>query len=204
MGKYTKLRGKVPAFETTVTEPGLKAWYAKVDAWKLEFLGTENGENANSIKLAKEFADREKKKDELEAEIKNLNIEIEGVSQLGVDALQNEGIEKVNLTGGGYIRIDDKLYPQITDKAGAINWLLENKMQEIAEISFSGLDAKQFKALIAWAAKQNIEAGISVGANTLKALVGGILLKGKSTPAWANPGMKTKLCVVGAGSADAE
>src|SRR6266446_686493 len=101
MGKYTHLRHELPAFEQSSEASGLAAWFAKVDDWKQGFLGTTDAANANAAFLAREYAERDAKKKKLEAQISQLNIELEALSQMGVEAMETDGIQKIDLANGG-------------------------------------------------------------------------------------------------------
>src|SRR5580700_2590843 len=100
MGKYTAFRNKLPAFNVQA-DTGLAAWFQKVDDWKMQFIGTIDGEHANPTFLARAYADVDAKKKELEARISQYNIELEALSQLGVSALEENGMQKIDLAAGG-------------------------------------------------------------------------------------------------------
>jgi hypothetical protein len=148
MGKYTHLRHKLPAFRASADE-GMRTWYAKVDEWKQEFLGTESGENANHAMLAREYAERDAKKKQLESEISQLNIELEGLSQLGCEAMENDGVEKSNLAAGGYVSIKDTPYTSVINRAAIFRWIKRNKMQELLTMNYQTLSAITNERLIA-------------------------------------------------------
>jgi len=205
MGDYTHLRHKFEPFEKSITKDHpLAAWYAKVEEFKVRFLGTESGENANALRLAAEFALRKEEKDQHEACISQLNIELEGLSRLGIDAMENEGIQKAILSNGRCVRIDDLPFSSIQNKPEAITWLLENKMPEMVELSVRGLNGKQFDALLAWGAKQKIEISLDVNTKTLQAFVRDRVKKGMSLPEWVKVWWKTKLAVKSAKNGDGE
>jgi hypothetical protein len=148
MGKYTHLRHQLPAFRQAADE-GMRAWFAKVDAWKQEFLGTDSGENANATRIAAAYADRDFKKKALEAEISQLNIELEGLSQLGVEAMESDGVEKSNLAAGGYVGIKDTPYTSVADRAAIFRWIKRNKMQELLTMNYQTLSAITNERLVA-------------------------------------------------------
>ena len=148
MGKYTELRHKLPAFRESVDE-GMRAWFAKVDEWKHAFLGTESGENANAAMLAREYAERDARKKSLEAEISQLNIELEGLSQLGVESMESNSMEKINLSTGGYVSISDRPYTSVVDRAAVFAWIKRNKMQELLTMNYQTLSALTNERLIA-------------------------------------------------------
>jgi hypothetical protein len=164
MGKYSSLRGKLPAF---VEKP---EYQQRVDEAKQELLGTLEGENANVNRLAALFAEYEAKKAALYATYGKksekvtdveyeLNIYRKALSQLLQDAMENENMNFTVLDSGLKVKLDDLVIPVVKDKSLAVEWALEN-MPELLTITFKGLNAKQFKSLLVWAEKQKLEAGI--------------------------------------------
>ena len=148
MGKYTAFRHKLPAFEKSA-DNGLAAWLAKVDDYKQAFIGSESGENANAARLAAEYAKRDIAKKELEAQIAQLNIELEALSQLGVEALETDGLQKIDLAAGGYVSISDRPYTSVEDRAKIFAWIKKNKMQELLKMNYQTLSAMNNERLVA-------------------------------------------------------
>jgi hypothetical protein len=149
MGKYTHLRHKLPAFEQSAEASGLSAWFAKVNEWKQEFLGATRGEDANAGLLAREYAERDTRKKELEAEISQLNIELKALSDLGVESLESDGMQKIDLAAGGYVSISDKPRTSTEDKAKVLAWIKKNKMQDLLTLSYQTLSAMNNERLLA-------------------------------------------------------
>lgn len=149
MGKYTHFRHKLPAFEQSADASGLSAWFAKVDDYKQAFLGTTEAEHANAAFLAREYAERDKRKKELEAEISQLNIELEALSQMGVESMESDGLQKIDLAAGGYVRIDDRPYTSTEDRAKILAWIKKNKMQDLLTMNYQTLSAMNNERLVA-------------------------------------------------------
>jgi hypothetical protein len=147
MGKYTHLRHKLPAFEKS--DNGMAAWFSKVDKWKRDFLGVESAENANAARLAAEYAQRDAEKKQLEAQIAQLNIELEALSQLGVESLESDGLQKIDLAAGGYVSISDKPYTSVSDRAKIFAWIKKNKMQDLLTMNYQTLSAINNERLVA-------------------------------------------------------
>lgn len=201
MGKYTKLRGKLEPFESSEAAKGMAVWYEKVNAFKLEFLGTASGENANAAALAREYAERDSRKKQMEdRDVPQLNIELEAISQLGVEAMRDDGIEKIDLAGGGYVRIDDSPFPNVKDKTAVVNWLIKEKMTEIVEVTAKAMSLKKIEKLAAWLKKEEIAFEVGVNTGTIKALANERALNGlPSIDGVGTPFLKTKLTVRGVG-----
>lgn len=123
MGKWKKLRGKLESLpvERAIEKwklkplPIDKPWQKKIDDVKVKLLGTKNPDDANVARLARLFADRKREKRELESRIKTLNVELEALSQLGVDRVRDEEIETVKITGGLTVYVKDEPHTTIED-----------------------------------------------------------------------------------------
>ncbi len=154
MGKYTSWRHKLPAFETSTLEPGLAAWYGKVNEWKKKFLNTPCLENAGgkgptTTGVASMYADRDAKKKQLEAEISQLNIELEALSSIGVDLLEDAGLQKIDLATGGYVTISDKPYTGTEDREKVMAWIKKNKLTSLLTMNYQTLSGMNNDRLIA-------------------------------------------------------
>jgi len=170
MGKWTKLRGKLEVFQN---EP---EWQQKVDAFKLQFLGTDNTRDASPAMLGKEYALRKRKKDELEDKIKALNVELEGLSQIIVEVLEDEEIQKIELASGQTIGISDEPYPWVADR-------------------------QKFFAFIKRTGQASL---LTVHFQTMKALVKGYLEQGKPAPPGIKVYLKTSATLRNARNGDGE
>jgi hypothetical protein len=160
MGKYTAFRHKLPAYEQSAEASGLAAWFAKVDAYKQQLVGAENFEHANAAYLAREYAERDAKKKQLEALISQLNIELEAISQIGVAALEESGTQKIDLAAGGSVSIKDTPYWSITDRAAVVAWLKKNKMSDLLTINYQTLSGLCNERLVKAAAEGKPLTGI--------------------------------------------
>lgn len=149
MGKYTHLRHKVPAYDQSEEAKGMEAWYGKVNAWRLEFLGTTDGEHANPAFLAAEYAKRDRLKKDLEEQISSLNIELEALSKLGVECMETGGMEKIDLSIGGKVGIKDTPYTSVNDRKKIFEWIKKNKMTEILTVNYQTLSGMNNERLLA-------------------------------------------------------
>jgi hypothetical protein len=149
MGKYTHLRHKLPSYRESVTEPGMTAWYEKVAQWKVKFLAREISGEVDAASLAIDYAERDAKKKQLEAEISQLNIELEALSQLGVDALEDSGANKIDLTAGGYVSISDRLYTSTEDREKLFAWIKQHKLQSLLTLNYQTLSGLNNERIIA-------------------------------------------------------
>jgi hypothetical protein len=149
MGKYTAFRHKLPAFMQSAEGAGLSAWFAKVDEWKQAFLQADNPEDVSPAMIARNYADRDALKRKLEDQISELNIQLEALSQLGVEALESSGMQKVDLSVGGYVSIKDTPYTSTEDKTKMIAWFKRNKMNDLLTVNYQTLSGLNNERLVA-------------------------------------------------------
>ena len=163
MGKYTKLRGVVPAF---VEE---SSYQEKVNAEKQEILGvTEGGEGANVNRLAAFFASNKAAKDALEEQVSVINVRLEALSQLLCESLEEQSMEKVTLSSGATGYIQDTPYPSVKDRVALYEW-----------------GEKEF-------GKKAWREMLTMNYNTLKAITSERLVGGKPAPAGVEVFLKTQ------------
>lgn len=170
MGKYSKLRGVVPTFEEDVS------YQAKVNDAKQLLLSAENLEAANVNRLAALFAARKAMKDAHEETISELNVEIEALSQLLCDALEDQSIQKVELASGAVLFLQDTPYPKVVDKEALLEWIKKNKMSSL----------------------------LGINHQTLKGLTNELLVSGKPAPVGVEVYLKTQARIRNAKNGDYE
>ena len=143
MGKYTKLRGKVPAFQEE------SPYQEKINAAKQALIGTESGEGANVNKLAAIFSGIKQLKDSLEDKISEFNVQLEALSQLLCEALEDQQIEKITLASGATGFIQDTPYPVVKDKDAVLAWIKKEKMQALLGVNYQTLKGLTNERLVA-------------------------------------------------------
>jgi len=143
-GKYASLRGKLPAFEES------QPFQERVNAAKQFVLAqgelrdtdgivVENLNAANVSRLAALFAQRKAQKDAHEEQIAELNVELEALSQLLVEALEDQQIQKVELASGATCYLQDTPYPVVKDREALLAWIKKQKMASLLTIHYQTL-----------------------------------------------------------------
>jgi hypothetical protein len=121
-GKYAKYRGKLEAF---AQEPDFQK---KVDAEKRKHAKRD----ANA--LGKEFVRRKRAKNSLKRKDRQLNVELEALSQLLVDRLEGAEIESVKFRGGVGVGLQDKPYPSVADRRKLFGWIKQTRMTGLLSV----------------------------------------------------------------------
>jgi hypothetical protein len=132
--KWSKFRDKLPAFENE------SSFQEKVNEAKQFILaGADTPEGANVNRLARLFSERYAAKKALEEIISTHNIDLEALSQLLVDILQDDNAQKVELSSGITVFLADTPYPSIEDEKTFYTWLHKNKMDELLSLNHQTL-----------------------------------------------------------------
>jgi hypothetical protein len=159
MGKYSSLRGRLPAFAEE------ESYQQKVEQEKIRLLGgAPNGESANVNRLASFLGIEKAAKDKLEEEISEHNLRIEALSQLLVSAMEDQSVQKIELSSGALVYLQDTPYPVVKDR----------------------------EALMVWIKKQRMVNLLTVHYQTLKGLVNEMLVSGKPCPPGVEVFLKTQ------------
>jgi len=144
MGKYTKLRGVLPAFQEE------SSYQDKVnDEKKLLLAHAENMEDANINRFASLYGAGKAAKDALEEQISAINIRLEALSQLLVEAMENQGADKIQLSTGATVYIQDTPYPQVKDREALMAWINKNKMALLLSVNYQTLKGMTNDMLVA-------------------------------------------------------
>jgi len=136
-GKYKHLRGKLPKFKNP------PAWQEKVNDAKTLYV------KLDTTDLGREFANFKVRKSTLEANIKDINTELEALSQLIVDRLEDGELEAIELANGIKVAIKDEPYASIDDRKKFYDWIKKTKQSGLLKINFQTLNAITKEMLIA-------------------------------------------------------
>ncbi len=78
-----------------------------------------------------------------------MNVEIEALSQLLVDALETQNIQKVELASGAICFLQDTPYPVVKDREAVMAWIKKQKMTSLLSVHYQTLKAMTNERLIA-------------------------------------------------------
>jgi hypothetical protein len=117
----------LPAF---TEEP---SYQEKINETKSQFIGLETSE------LAKHFNIGKQQKKELEEQISDINVGLAALSQLLVENLKGQDLQKVTLAAGGTVYLSVEVYPSTADKNTVREWAVEQGMSEILTVNYRTL-----------------------------------------------------------------
>lgn len=89
-------------------------------------------------------------KDQLETQVKELNVDLEALSQLLVHEMEGEGLDLFRLDSGDSLSIKDEPYCSVADKNIFINWIKDSRMEDLLTVHYQTLSAMT---------KQRLESG---------------------------------------------
>jgi len=135
-GKYRHLRGKLPVFENP------PAWQEKIGQAKTNYL------KLNTTELGREFASFKVQKNVAEANIKEMNTQMEALSQLIVERLETGDLESIELANGIKVGIRDEPYTSIDDQKKFYDWIKKTKQTGLLKINFQTLNAMTKEMII--------------------------------------------------------
>lgn len=136
MGKYTHLRGQLPAFEL---EP---VFQQKVTDAKTAYQALSVAD------LAREFGMQRKEKDAHEEAIKVINVELEALSQLIVEDLEAGDLQKVQIASGATVYTQVEPYSSVENKEALFAYIKKAKMQALLTLPWQTLNALNKERLI--------------------------------------------------------
>jgi len=135
-GKYRHRRGKLPKFENP------PAWQEKIGEAKGSYFGLSTTE------LGREFASFKIQKNTAEAGIKEMNTQMEALSQLIVERLEDGDLEAIELANGIKVGIKDEPYTSIEDQKKFYAWIKKTKQTGLLKINFQTLNAMTKEMII--------------------------------------------------------
>lgn len=82
--------------------------------------------------LAAEFKDLKDRKEQHEDQLKEINKDIDALSQRIADLLESAGLHKISVDGVGTVSVEIKNRPTVNEKDQLIAWLDNHKMSKMA------------------------------------------------------------------------
>lgn len=128
MGKWERFRSKLPKFEIP------PEWKVKVEKAK------ETYQALSPTELAREYKMQRELKDQFETAIKGCNTELEALSQLLVENLEGEELQKIQLASGDTVSIASDLYTTVNDKPAFHAWVKRNKLEQLLSMHYKTLN----------------------------------------------------------------
>jgi hypothetical protein len=84
--------------------------------------------------IARLFVMKRKMKKGFEAEVSQIDTEMQACSQLLVEQLQDQDVQKVTLSTGETVFLETSVYPSVTDKTALRLWVIAQGMEEILSV----------------------------------------------------------------------
>lgn len=136
MGKYDKLKSKLPAFQQEPT------FQAKVDEAKSRYQALE------ATELVRTFNSERHKKKSFEEAIASSNIELEALSQLLIQNFEASGLSKLTLESGLSCYQQMEPYSSIQDLQTILAFIKKQKMQNLLTLQWQTMNALNKERLV--------------------------------------------------------
>ena len=107
---------------------------------QIQTIKTKLAEKTNP-EIARLMKDLKFQKEELEAELSNIELQYEACQRLLSERLENDGTSSFRLDTGELFYIEDVPYAQIKDKTQSNIWFIENGMDELRSVNWQTLNA---------------------------------------------------------------
>ena len=106
-------------------------------------------EQVDNAELGRVAGHLKKRKEVLEKEVKQLNIEIEAVQMILTERFENLGLQSLKLANGALLYLNDEPYSSVKDREALVKWLKENDMEEMLTPQWQSLNAMVKERLLA-------------------------------------------------------
>jgi len=146
MGIWSGLKGQVPLAEV---DPD---WQSRVNIAKTRSRveATEDGSVAyaepafmdlSKTDKARKYCELRDEKDELEAKVKALNVDLEALSQLMISEMEAEGSNSFRLATGESLSIKDEPYCSVENKDTFLTWVKESNLSDLLTVHYMTLSS---------------------------------------------------------------
>lgn len=135
-GKYEKVTANLPRVVGNAMQHDA-AHREKVDAEKRRIVEEETRYASH---LAEIVGKLRQMKDDLEDDIKAVNLKLDAYTELLVDQYEAEGIHSMSLQDGGSVRLQYEPYSSVEDAIKLLEWVKENKLEHKLTLHWKTLD----------------------------------------------------------------
>lgn len=129
MGKWAAQEGSLPAFEQ---EPEYQIRVQVVKDLLVEI---------EPPILVQKFAEARAQKQELEAQIKDLNVSLEAYSQLLCEKLDAQGLQKIQLDGGITCYTQVEPYSSVSDRAALVDFFRKKRLFNLLSVAWQTINS---------------------------------------------------------------
>ncbi len=120
-------RLNLPAFQEEST------WQEKIDEEKQSYVGLDTAE------LARTFARARNLKKEYEEQVKGCVLQMEALSQLLIQDLEDQDIRSITLSTGETVYLQAEPYPATTDRGLLRGWIMDTGQVEVLTVNYQTL-----------------------------------------------------------------
>lgn len=153
-GKYAEICKQLPRL---LEEP---SYQDKVNAKKAELLTrwaietAENGDDTpapppTALQLARRYDSKRTEKEDIEEDLKGVQLELTAIEQLLVDRYEVEGVASIHLTEGVAIGVQLEPYASVVDRRACRLWAIEHGYEDMLQMPWQSLNAITKERLIA-------------------------------------------------------
>lgn len=147
MGKYSGLKGKLPAFEPD------KKWQDKINDVKKQIIGeVDDVTFANPNWLARRYVNLRLEKQELSEQLSELNTQIEALVQMLTERFDTDGTSTLKLSDGVSLSLKDEPYPVVKDSYALRGWI-----ESTGQTAMLTLPTQTLKGFVKMALEQGSE-----------------------------------------------
>ncbi len=137
MGKYASLR------DTLDPMPQDQTWQTRINVRKSHYNGL------NVAKLGEEYNKVRAQKEKLKAELEQVNTEEEALQQLIISGLEESGFDKVVLTDGTSLSLQDTPFSQIQNRESFLNWIRQSGKEHLLTVNYQTMNSMVKELLLA-------------------------------------------------------
>ena len=141
MGKWSKLKGSYPKapIDGTILDKIAAVLDAPAPAEVTSMLEIAKGfriRDLSDFQIVQLYNSKRQYKDNLEAQIKVLNLEIDAFTSLLVERFDEAGVEKATFDDGTTISINTEPYPYVTSQPALLKWVRDNELEEMLSLNY--------------------------------------------------------------------
>jgi hypothetical protein len=136
MGKYDKLKGKLPTFQQDST------FQQKVDEAKNAY------QSRDMTSLVTMCSSVRQKKENLNDQIASLNVELEAISQLLGQHFEDAGLSKLTLEDGTTCYTQTEPYSSVSNQSILLAFIKKQKMSNLLSLAWGTMNAMNKERLV--------------------------------------------------------
>jgi hypothetical protein len=139
MGKWEFLKGKYPKLAPDSDYQEKVRQVQESDYYEVDGAGGPRLREVSDVDLCNWYNNKRRLKDQLEAELKVLELEVQAATQLFVERFESQDVQKIKFQDGTTLSVNPEPYPYVQDQQKLLTWVRQQGLESLLTLNYQTL-----------------------------------------------------------------